>query len=154
MYILEAIGTVFFLVIIPLFLILSLITALVSVIRQTRLGKAQVERDEARRWAHKLWRENEALDAQLLGWEGIVKDNYKHERYLRRQRDEARQSARKLWQENAGLKAERDAAKEKNRHEASEMLRLLCDRDEDEWDYERQRPIYDFYDDPEEVPDR
>ena len=61
MYILEAIGTVFFLVIIPLFLILSLITALVSVIRQTRLGKAQADRDEARRWAHKLWLENEAL---------------------------------------------------------------------------------------------
>ena len=63
MYILEAIGTVFFLVIIPLILILSLITALVSVIRQTRLGKAQADRDEARRWARKLWRENEALKA-------------------------------------------------------------------------------------------
>ena len=64
MYILEAIGTVFFLVIIPLFLILSLITALVSVIRQTRLGNAQADRDEARRWARKLWRENEALKAE------------------------------------------------------------------------------------------
>ena len=65
MYILEASRTVFFLVIIPLFLMLSLITALVSVIRQTRLGKAQADRDEARRWARKLWRENEALDAEL-----------------------------------------------------------------------------------------
>ena len=65
MYILEAIGTVFFLVIIPLFLMLSLITALVSVIRQTRLGKAQADRDEARQYAHKLWRENEALRRDL-----------------------------------------------------------------------------------------